>query len=82
MASSSGSEDDDPQREGRAYNQSIYLMVGMPYLLLGIFGLLIYRGYRKGQAAKQAGGGQHLDGPGGPSPCPANSHAEVSWPAP
>ena len=30
-------------REPRAYNQSIYLMVGMPYLLLGTVGFMIYR---------------------------------------
>ncbi len=41
------SSDDDPMREARAYNQSIYLMVGMPYATLGIVSLLIYRGYRK-----------------------------------
>ena len=31
-------------REPRAYNQSIYLMVGMPYFLLGAFslGILLY----------------------------------------
>ncbi len=34
-------------REPRAYNQSIYLMVGMPYLLLGSVGILIYRAHRK-----------------------------------
>ncbi len=39
----SGSEDDDPMREPRAYNNSILLMVAMPYLLLGGLGLLIYR---------------------------------------
>jgi hypothetical protein len=34
-------------QNARAYNQSIYLMVGMPYLLLGAFGFLIYRGFKK-----------------------------------
>ncbi len=42
----SGAEADDPLREARAYNNSIYLMVSMPYLLLGVGGLLIYRAYR------------------------------------
>lgn len=50
----SGAEDDDPLRQARAYNQSIYLMVGMPYLLLGAAGLLIYRGVKKNQAFRQA----------------------------
>jgi hypothetical protein len=36
-------------REARAYNQSIYLMVGMPYLLLATLGLLIYRGIKTAQ---------------------------------
>jgi hypothetical protein len=40
----SGQEDeDDPLREARAYNNCIYLFVGMPYLLLGGVSFLIYR---------------------------------------
>jgi hypothetical protein len=40
----SGQEDeDDPQREARAYNNCIYLFVAMPYLLLGGVSFLIYR---------------------------------------
>ncbi|HLN27804.1 MAG TPA: hypothetical protein VK395_08665 [Gemmataceae bacterium] len=46
MNTSSGSEVDDPLQEARAYNQSIYLMVGVPYFLLGAGGLFVYRGYR------------------------------------
>jgi hypothetical protein len=42
----SGKDDDDPMREARAYNQSIYLMVAVPYGTLGTLGLLVYRGYR------------------------------------
>jgi hypothetical protein len=38
----SGSDGDDPMREPRAYNTSIYLMVSMPYLLLGTFGFLVF----------------------------------------
>jgi hypothetical protein len=34
-------------REAQAYNQSIYLMMAMPYLLVGTVSYLIYRGYRK-----------------------------------
>jgi hypothetical protein len=37
---------DDPFRESRAYNQSIYLMAFMPYLLFGGLGVAIYRGAR------------------------------------
>jgi hypothetical protein len=49
MNTSSSSEDDDPLREARAYNRSIYLMVAMPYLLLGTVGFLIYRGIKAAQ---------------------------------
>jgi hypothetical protein len=42
----SGKDDDDPMREARAYNQSIYLMVGVPYGTLGMLSFLVYRGYR------------------------------------
>ncbi len=52
-AASSGSEeyDTDPAREASAYNQSIYLMAGMPYLLLGAFGFYVYRGLKKNRSA-------------------------------
>jgi hypothetical protein len=44
----SGSEDDDdPLREARAYNHSIYLMVGMPYLLVSGMGFYLYRGLKQ-----------------------------------
>lgn len=52
MNTSSSSEDDDPLREGRAYNRSIYLMLPVPYLLLGAISFGVYRGYVK--ARKQA----------------------------
>ena len=54
MNTSSSSEDDDPLREARAYNQSIYLMVAMPYLLLGTVGFVVYRGIRAAQKKAQA----------------------------
>ncbi len=50
MNTASSSEDNDPQREARAYNHSIYIMVAMPYLLVGTVGLLIYRGIRATQS--------------------------------
>ena len=43
---SSGTEDEDQVRVSRTYNQSIYLMAGMPYLMLGMVGFLIYRHHR------------------------------------
>ena len=47
VPATSGAEADDARRESEAYNQSIYLMVAMPYLLLGGFGYVIYRGLRR-----------------------------------
>jgi hypothetical protein len=46
MNTTSSSEDEDPLQEARAYNRSIYLMVSMPYLLLGAIGFGVYRGMR------------------------------------
>ncbi|HEV3257994.1 MAG TPA: hypothetical protein VG013_13995 [Gemmataceae bacterium] len=43
IAAPSGQEDDDPLRESKAYNESIYFMVAMPYLILGGFGWVVYR---------------------------------------
>jgi hypothetical protein len=39
----SGAEDDDRIREAQAYNHSIYLMVSVPYVLLGVVGFMVYR---------------------------------------
>ena len=47
MNTASGSEASDPLQEARAYNRSIYLMVAMPYLLLGTVGFMIYRECKK-----------------------------------
>ena len=44
----------DPFQEARAYNHAIYLMVGMPYLLLGTVGFLIYRAFKQKAAADLA----------------------------
>jgi hypothetical protein len=55
MNTSSSSEDDDPLREARAYNRSIYLMVAMPYLLLGVVGFMVYRGIKTAQQRVLAG---------------------------
>jgi hypothetical protein len=77
-ASSSGSEeyDTDPAHEAAAYNNSIYLMVGMPYLLLGAFGFFVYRGLKKNRAARAAAGGPGTEG----YPCPLPSTAVSSSP--
>lgn len=42
---------DDPMREAKAYAASIYLMAGMPYLLLASVGFLFYRSVKKAQKA-------------------------------
>ena len=55
MPSTSGAEDQDQMREARAYNNSIYLMVGMPYLLLGGVGYAVRRALRRHAAAAPAG---------------------------
>jgi hypothetical protein len=62
VVNASGKDDDDPMREARAYNNSIYLMVAVPYTVLGAIGTFVYRGYktalRKAQDA-QLNGSQH-----------------------
>jgi LPXTG-motif cell wall-anchored protein len=42
----SGTDDDDPLQEAKAYGNSIYLMAGMPYLLLGGVSVLVYRRFK------------------------------------
>jgi hypothetical protein len=61
---SSGSEDDDPLREARAYNNSIYLMLSVPYLLVATFGIVIYRGIKAADRRIQAGMPNSEDVPG------------------
>jgi hypothetical protein len=63
MNTSSSEDGDDPLREARAYNQSIYFMVAMPYFLLGVVGFKIYWEFRKRNAfmdmqAKRSGDSQ------------------------
>ena len=40
-------------KEARAYNQSIYFMVSMPYLLLGTFGAVFYWKNKMAHRAKE-----------------------------
>ena len=72
-AATSGSEDDDPLREARWYNRSIYLMIAMPYFLLGSVGFLIYRGVRKNHEYRQAAGRAAAEGLSCPHPTAVNS---------
>jgi hypothetical protein len=78
---SSGAEDEDRYREARAYNNSIYLMVGMPYLLLGVLGFKVYRGLKQKALAESRAAVQAPDARGD-RPCPNPSVAAVSSPAP
>jgi hypothetical protein len=55
-SSSEAQEAEANQNNAAAYNQSIYLMVGMPYLLLGGISYMIYRGVKKNEAYWQARG--------------------------
>jgi hypothetical protein len=71
----SGAEALDAERESQGYNRSIYLMAGMPYLLLGGMGLLIYRGYRR-QAQEPA---QQVASAGAETG--GNGHVRASLPA-
>ena len=48
VPASSGDGEEDQARLAHAYNNSIYLMVGMPYFLLGTVGFLVYRHLRGG----------------------------------
>jgi len=68
-------EDDDPLREARAYHVSVYVMLGMPYLLAGAVGFLIYRSFKKARAVDLAGHDAGKPDEGDPE-CP--SHVEDS----
>jgi len=45
---------DEPNNLPAAFNASIYLMLGVPYLTLSVFGFLVYRGVRRNQEYLQA----------------------------
>jgi hypothetical protein len=54
VPSTTDADEDEQMRESRAYNNSIYLMAGMPYLLLSMVGFGIYRGIRKQRPTEAA----------------------------
>jgi hypothetical protein len=78
----SGPEDtsgnSDPFREARAYHLSVYLMVGMPYLCLGIVGYLIYRGVNQKPRPEQLSADAARVGGEGSASCPNLSHGDIS----
>jgi hypothetical protein len=54
-AAMSGGEDEQQSiNNPRAYNQSIYIMVGVPYFTLAAFAFLTYRGMKKNEAFHRA----------------------------
>ena len=65
-------------RESMAYNYSIYLMAGMPYLLLGAFGFLVYRGLRQSAPVEHQASGDPLQAGEGGDSCPFPSTDEDS----
>lgn len=71
VSKTSGADDEDQYREARAYNNSIYLMVSMPYLLLGGLGFAVYRHLRIKALLEADTLGQSP--PGGSPPCPPPS---------
>jgi hypothetical protein len=52
----SGGADEQGIGNAAAYNHSIYIMVGVPYLSFGIVGFMIYRGVKKNEAYLQENG--------------------------
>ena len=53
MPATSGSEEDEQVRTSRAYNDSIYLMLIVPYGSLAVVGVFVYRHLRVRGAAQQ-----------------------------
>ena len=46
-SSGEGAYDDDPLAEARAYNRSIYFMIGVPYTIFAVGGIYCYRHLRR-----------------------------------
>jgi hypothetical protein len=59
----SGGADDDGNNNPAAYNNSIYIMVGVPYTCLAVLGLLVYRGTKKNDEFRRAHGWEASSGP-------------------
>ncbi len=54
--SNSANDPDDVDQFPAAMNQSIYLMLGVPYTAFGVVGLMIYYGVRKNEEFRRAQG--------------------------
>jgi hypothetical protein len=48
VTQTSAAEEIDRDREAASYNNSIYLMLGVPFLSVGVVGFCVYRGLRRG----------------------------------
>lgn len=81
VPNSSGAEEEDQYRLARAYNNSIYLMAGMPYLLVGGVGYLVYRGLKRRALAERLTAEAPATSPPEGLPCPPLTAAGSS-PAP
>lgn len=60
-------------QEAKAYAASIYLMAGMPYLLLMVLGVLFYRSMKKAKrlsSVPASAAGPTPDAPGAPGTLP------------
>jgi hypothetical protein len=71
-------DEEDPARLSRAYNNSIYLMAGMPYLLLGTVGFLVYRRLRPGSVGPMSPGEDVRSTHPGDRACSLPSRGDVS----
>jgi hypothetical protein len=83
VPNTSSAEDEDQARLSRAYNNSILLMVGVPYMLVGGVGFLIYRQVRlraavEASTARPLSPGQPLPQHPGETSCPTRSPGEAS----
>ena len=56
VAADGDGDESDGSALAWAYNMSIYLMVGVPYFLLGTVGLFVYRGLKDKARAEQLAG--------------------------
>ena len=62
------SADEEGSGNPAAYNNSIYVMVSVPYLTLAIGGFFVYRGMRKNEEFRRAHGWTVEQGPANPPP--------------
>jgi hypothetical protein len=65
VAADGDNDDGDGPALAWAYNMSIYLMVSVPYLLLGTVGLLVHRGLKEKARAEQLTAGSPPPADGG-----------------